>query len=96
MELILGLIVPNWPCAGPFSGLPPLVGRQIIDFCHQKSQVVLEYASWIYVQSLWPLSLCWASKIGLTRTDEGTKQVAKTGNIGTFQRPSIPGLELKY
>ena len=45
MELILGLIVPKSPCAGPFSGPPPLVGRQIIDFCHLKSQVVLEYAS---------------------------------------------------
>ena len=45
MELILGLIVPKWPCAGPFSGPPPMVGRQIIDFCHLKSQVVLEYAS---------------------------------------------------
>ena len=31
---------------GPFSGPPPLVGRKIIDFCHLKSQVVLEYASY--------------------------------------------------
>ena len=45
MELILGLIVPKSSCAGPFSGPPPLVGRKIIDFCHLKSQVVLEYAS---------------------------------------------------
>ena len=64
-------------------------------FCHLKSQVVLEYASWVLVQSLWPVSLCWASKIGLTCTDEGTKQIAKTGKMGTFQRPSIPGLDLK-
>ena len=45
MELILGLTVTKLPCAGPFSGPPSLVGRQIIDFFHLKSQVVLEYAS---------------------------------------------------
>ena len=95
MELILGLIIPKLPCTGPFSGPPPLVGRKIIDFCHLKGQVVLAYAWWVCVQSLWPVSLCWASKIGLTCTNEGTKQVAKTGKIGTFQWPSILGLELK-
>ena len=73
----------------------PLVGRKIIDFCHRKSQIVLEYASWVCVHSLRPVSLCWASKIGLTRTNECTKQVAKTGKIGTFHRPSVLGLEPK-
>ena len=95
MELILGLIVPKWPFAGSFSGPPPLGGRHIIDFCHLKSQVVLEYASWVCVHSLRPVSLCLTSKIGLTCTNEGTKQVAKTGKMCTFQWPSIPGLDLK-
>ena len=36
MELILGLIVTKWQFVGPFSGPPPLVGRQIIDFCHKR------------------------------------------------------------
>ena len=65
-------------------------------FLPQKSQVSMEYSSGVCVQSLWPASLCWASKNGLTCTDEGTNQVAKTGGNGTFQRPSIPGLESKF
>ena len=64
-------------------------------FLSQKSQVVLEYASWVCLKSLWPVSLCWASKIGFTCTNEGTKHVAKMGKIGTFQCPYIPGLESK-
>ena len=36
MELILGLIVTKWQNVGPFSGPPPLVGRQIIDSCHKR------------------------------------------------------------
>ena len=36
MELILVLIVTKLPCAGPFSGPPPLDCRHIIDFCHKR------------------------------------------------------------
>ncbi len=95
MDLILGLIVTKLPGAGPFSVPPPLdCAGTLLIFATKESGCAGIFFRSVCAKSLTCITLL-GFKNGLTCTDEGTNQVAKTGGKWHFSTALHPGLGIK-